>query len=136
MIPDLEDVFERQARRYDRPLDTWAELEKKAFGQAVGLNGYTILAEAEELAYLSEAKVAGPVLDLGTGRGWPGWLIAERAERNLVAIDVPMAGLQHAREAFAARDLSLRTQVIASDGMALPFASETFSSVVHTDVFC
>ena len=55
MIPDLEDVFERQARRYDRPLDTWAELEKKAFGQAVGLNGYTILAEAEELAHLSEA---------------------------------------------------------------------------------
>jgi ubiquinone/menaquinone biosynthesis C-methylase UbiE len=136
MIPDLEDVFERQARRYDRPLGTWAELEKKAFGQAVGSNGYTILAEAEELAYLSEAKVAGPVLDLGTGRGWPGWLIAEHVERNLVAIDVPMAGLQHAREAFAARDLSLRTQVIAADGMALPFASETFSSVVHTDVFC
>ena len=78
MIRDHEDVFERQARRYDRPLDTWAELEREAFGLAVGSNGYTILAEAEELARLSEAKVAGPVLDLGTGRGWPGWLVAER----------------------------------------------------------
>ena len=53
-----------------------------------------------------------------------------------MAIDVPVVGLKHARDAFAARDLSLRTQVIASDGMALPFASETFSSIVHTDVFC
>ena len=136
MIRDHEDVFERQARRYDRPLDTWAELEREAFGLAVGSNGYTILAEAEELARLSEAKVAGPVLDLGTGRGWPGWLVAERGHSNLVAIDVPVAGLRHAQEAFAAHGLSSRTQVIASDGIALPFASETFSSVVHTDVFC
>ena len=136
MISDLEDIFERQARRYDRPLGTWTELEKKAFGQAVGSNGYTILAEAEQLAQLSDAKVVGPILDLGTGRGWPGWLIAERTERNVVATDVPLAGLQHAREAFEARDLALQTQVIASDGMALPFASETFSSVIHTDVFC
>ena len=136
MISDLEDTFERQARRYDRPLGTWAELEEKAFGIAVGSNGYTVLAEAEQLMGLSDTRVAGPVLDLGTGRGWPGWLIAERTERIVVATDVPLAGLQHAREAFAARNLSLQTQVIASDGMALPFASETFSSVIHTDVFC
>ncbi len=80
MTPDLEDIFERQARRYERPLDAWAELEKRAFGQAVGLNGYTIVAEAEELARLSEAKVVGPALDLGNGRGRPGLLLTQRGK--------------------------------------------------------
>ena len=136
MIVDHEELLEHQARKYARPLSVWADVERAAFGEAVGSNSYTVRSQAEELGRLVAAAAQGPLLDLGTGRGWPGRLVAETHENAIVAVDIPLAALRLARSTFEASGLGSRAHVAAADARALPFASVTFGAVIHADVFC
>ena len=136
VIRDEQEVRDRQARRYDRPLGVWAEVERAAFGVAVGSNGYTVVAEAEELVRRAASAVAGPVLDVGTGRGWPGRLVVETRAVTLIATDVPVNGLRLARSAFDSSQVGAAAHVAAADASALPFQDASFSAVIHADVFC
>ena len=76
------------------------------------------------------------VLDLGTGRGWPAWLIAIEGGHRVVGMDVPEGALRLARDVFEAAGLAQRTLLCAGDASVLPFASGLFNAVTHVGVLC
>lgn len=113
-----------------------ALLEERVIGAVWGANGYTTLAQAEELhdhlALTSNARL----LDVGTGRGWPGLYIAQRSGCSVVGSDLPLAALKKAT-ARARRDaLDDRSAMVVASGSTLPFPPQTFDGIVHADVLC
>ena len=135
-LEDHGELIDRMAAKYVRPISAWAALEEEAFGAAMGSNGYTIREEAEALLALVDARPPGRLLDLGTGRGWPGRLIARESHHSVVAMDVPIEALRLARDAFEVGLAAASTHVCAGDGSALPFMRGSFDAVTHADVFC
>ena len=135
-IEDPGELIDRQAAKYARPMSAWTVLEEAAFGVSMGSNGYTGLAQAKALLAALAGPASARVLDLGTGRGWPAWLIAQEGGHRVVAMDVPVGALHLARDAFETAGVAQRTHVCAGDGSALPFVSGFFDAVTHVDVLC
>ena len=135
-VKDHRELIDRQAAKYARPMSAWTALEEAAFGVAVGSNGYTGLEEAQALLASLTVPANASVLDLGTGRGWPAWLIAIEGGHRVVGTDVPEGALQLARDAFEAVGVAQRTLVCAADASVLPFANDLFDAVTHVDVLC
>ncbi len=133
-IEHHKELIDRQRVKYDRPISAWMALEQAAFGAAMGSNGFTIQEEAEAL--VAAVPASGSVLDLGTGRGWPGKLIARDGGHRLVGLDMPVEALRLARSAFEAAGVADWAFVCAGEGSALPFASGSFDAVTHADVLC
>ena len=69
---------ERAARaqfseRYATPsAEVSAEIERRVIGALWGVNGYTTLEQADEVGRLLDLGPGRRLLDVGTGRGWPG----------------------------------------------------------------
>jgi cyclopropane fatty-acyl-phospholipid synthase-like methyltransferase len=135
-VEDHRELIERQAQKYARPMSAWTALEEAAFGVAVGSNGYTGLEEAQALLVSLAVPANASVLDPGTGRGWPAWLIAIEGGHRVVGMDVPEGALRLARDVFEAAGLAQRTLLCAGDASALPFASGLFDAVTHVGVLC
>ena len=76
------------------------------------------------------------LLDLGSGRGWPGVYLAKTTGCQVVLTDLPVDGLRIAAARAAAEGLDGRCAVVAASGRHLPFAAGTFDAVVHADVLC
>ena len=76
------------------------------------------------------------MLDVGSGRGWPGLYLAKVTGCSVVLTDIPKEGLATARKRAAVEGLAERSQAIVSSARRLPFQVESFDAVVHTDVLC
>jgi methylase of polypeptide subunit release factors len=135
-IEDHQELIERQAVKYARSISVWTALEKAAFGVAMGSNGYLRPDEAELLLASLALPRPGRVLDLGTGRGWPAWILAREGGHSVFGVDVPVEALRSARDTFEGGGVEEHTFVCAADGTALPFPSGFFDAVTHADVFC
>lgn len=111
----------------------WLDAERGAIGGNVGVNGYTTIAQADLLADCLEVGPGSLLLDLGSGRGWPGAYIAERTSCRAVLTDMPRAAL-----AVASGEFKDRTDVaiVQSTGANLPFPPRSFDAVTHADVLC
>jgi cyclopropane fatty-acyl-phospholipid synthase-like methyltransferase len=110
--------------------------ERLVFGTDYGADGWTTVDQADELARRLDLRTGHGLLDIGTGRGWPGLYLALRTGCQAVLTDQPVEGLKHA-VARAQRDrIAERTSVVAATAKALPFRPESFDAVVHTDVLC
>lgn len=112
-----------------------ALVEERVIGAAWGANGYTTLDQTDELVGHLALTPASRLLDVGTGRGWPGLYLAQRARCSVVGTDLPLTALQKAR-ARAAREQLDRADVVVASGGMLPFRSKSFDAIVHTDVLC
>jgi cyclopropane fatty-acyl-phospholipid synthase-like methyltransferase len=111
-------------------------VERLVIGGDYGADGYTTVAQADELARRLELAPGVRLLDLGSGRGWPGLYLAKSTGCHVVLTDVPIEGLQVAAARAAAEGLNGRCAVVAASARDLPFAAGTFDAVVHTDVLC
>ena len=107
-----------------------------AMGEDVGVNGYTTIAEADRLASLLDLSHRSLVLDLGSGRGWPGTYLSQRCGCRVVLTDLPIEPLRQARRYAESRNVSERVSAVCSDSHALPFGSGVFDAVTHADVLC
>jgi cyclopropane fatty-acyl-phospholipid synthase-like methyltransferase len=76
------------------------------------------------------------LLDLGTGRGWPGLYLAARTGCRVVLADLPLEGLRVAACRAHADGLATRVGVLAAAASALPFHPGSFDAIIHTDVLC
>ena len=112
------------------------EIEQRVIGGDWGANGYTTMAQAEALASGLGLSAADCLLDIGTGRGWPGLHLAERSGCRVVLTDLPLDGLRVAAARAAAEGLTGRVGVAVSAASGLPFRAGSFDAVVHTDVLC
>jgi SAM-dependent methyltransferase len=140
MIMTVRD--ERQARalfqeRYGNTLSPAASrIEQRVIGGDWGANGYTTMAQADTLAQGLGLSAADRLLDLGSGRGWPGLYLAARTGCRVVLTDLPLAGLRVAAARAAAEGLASRAEVVVSAASALPFRARSFDAVIHADVLC
>lgn len=110
-------------------------IRRAALGTEVA-NGYTTQAQAEEIATALALSRDQPLLDLGSGRGWPGSHVAKRTGCRLVVCDLPMNALRTATTLLRTAGLDGPTSVVRADGRSLPFADASFDGVSHTDVLC
>jgi len=123
--------------RYGRPAsDATRELERLVIGGDFGANGYTTVEQAELLAQRLDLRAGDRLLDVGSGRGWPGLYLAKVTGSSVVLTDIPEEGLATARRRAAVEGVAERSQAVVSSARRLPFKIESFEAVVHTDVLC
>jgi ubiquinone/menaquinone biosynthesis C-methylase UbiE len=122
--------------RYGIALSSVArQIERRVIGGDWGANGYT-MAQADTLAHGLGLSAADRLLDLGTGRGWPGLYLAARTGCRVVVTDLPLQGLREAADRAAAEGLAARAGMVVAAASGLPFRAGSFDAIVHTDVLC
>jgi len=85
-----EEVLKRFTDRYSMAASSALDaVEEEAIGAVVGANGYTTVAQADQLLEVLDLKPATWLLDIGAGRGWPGLYLSERSGCRAVVTDVP-----------------------------------------------
>jgi methylase of polypeptide subunit release factors len=133
---------ERKARahfgeRYAIPTsDANARIEQAVMGAVWGVNGYTTAQQADELGRRLDLAPGRRLLDVGTGRGWPGLYLAARTGCTLVGTDMPLDALLIAARRALTEELADRVALAAAAGADQPFRPGVFHAVVHTDVLC
>jgi 2-polyprenyl-3-methyl-5-hydroxy-6-metoxy-1,4-benzoquinol methylase len=120
----------------NRPSPTTCEIERRVIGGDWGANGFTTMAQADTLARELHLSAGDRLLDLGTGRGWPGLYLAARTGCRVVPTDLPLEGLRVAADRAASEGMAARTGVVAAAASGLPFRAGSFDVVIHTDVLC
>jgi methylase of polypeptide subunit release factors len=111
-------------------------VERAVLGSDYGATSYTTVPQAAELAERLQLGSAVSLLDLGAGSGWPGLHLATATGCAVVLTDRPGEGLRIAQQRALDDGLADRCRFVQSSGDRLPFRSEVFDAVTHTDVFC
>ena len=124
-------------QRYGAALPPVArQIEQRVIGGDWGANGFTTMAQADTLARELGLSAADRLLDLGTGRGWPGLYLAARTGCRVVPTDLPLEGPRVAASRATSEGLAARAGVVAAAASALPFRACSFDVIIHTDVLC
>jgi hypothetical protein len=124
------------AARYTLPrTDVVQEVERRVIGAVWGANGFTTVAQADLIAERLDLTLGKRLIDVGTGRGWPGLYLAKRTGCDVVLTDLPIEGLRQAQNRVEVESVSSLGAVVAS-ARYLPFANESIDAIVHTDVLC
>lgn len=128
------DSEERFRERYGLPQGgTAEEVERQVIGVAGGANGYTTVAQADLLAERVALGRGSLLLDIGSGRGWPGLYLAAQTGCRAVLSDLPKPALETAVRRADRDGLGRRVSVIQASGDRPPFPIGTFDAVTHTD---
>jgi hypothetical protein len=112
------------------------EIERRVIGGDWGANGYTTMAQADQVSGGLGLSAADRLLDLGTGRGWPGLYLAVRTGCRVVLADLPLEGLRVAAARARMERLAERASVVVAAASGLPFQPGSFDAIIHTDVLC
>ena len=134
---DEVDAASAFRERYGRPVsDATRTLERLVIGGDFGASGYTTAAQADLLGERLGLRAGHRLLDVGSGRGWPGLYLAETTGCSVVLTDIPEEGLRIALGRATSDGLAERSAAVAASARRLPFQAESFDAVVHTDVLC
>src|SRR5690349_8252354 len=116
--------------------DVNARIERSVIGAVWGANGYTTLDQADELGRQLRLAPSKRLLDVGTGRGWPGLYLAATTGCALVGTDMPLGALAIARDRARLEGIEHRVAVAVAGGAEQPFQRGSFDGIVLTDVLC
>ena len=134
-----KDEREVQAQFSDRyALESSAvvqEIEREVIGEVWGANGFTTVSQADLLAGHLELDSSSRLLDIGTGRGWPGLYLAKKTGCEVVVTDLPHEGLVIAAQRARTEGIRCLGEIVSS-AKALPFTDASFDAIVHSDVLC
>jgi len=128
IMPATSESF---AYKYARLSSNAARGVRVAVLGSASANGYTNVSQADRMGELLELAPGKRLLDLGSGRGWPGARIAERTGCDLVVSDLPLLALRD-----AAAPEGGASSVVCADGRLLPFRDACFDAASHADVLC
>jgi cyclopropane fatty-acyl-phospholipid synthase-like methyltransferase len=76
------------------------------------------------------------LLDIGSGRGWPGLYLARESGCTVMLTDLPEEAMRTAARRADAEGLVDRARMVISSARRLPFRPATQDALVHTDVLC
>jgi len=134
---DEKAVFERFSTRYRLGQAALVkDIERTVCGCDYGGTSWTTRQEAETVGRLLDLGPGRRLLEVGAGSGWPGLYLAQRSGCDIALTDLPLEGLQAARQRAAADDLPGACWTAVADGGALPFQSGWFDAIDHSDVLC
>jgi len=134
---DEQAVLDRFQRRYVlAKSDTMRELERYVCGCDYGATSWTTQDEADQMAQALDLGPGKRLLDIGSGAGWPALYLAKQSGCDVVLTDVPLQGLQIARERAVEDTTDGACWISVADGGALPFRDASFDAVYHSDVLC
>lgn len=102
-------------------------------GADVGANGYTTMAQADELADVLRLRSGVRLLDIGAGRGWPSLYLAKKTRCDVVLTDIPPATVREAAQRANEPLLSERCGFAVASADRLPFRTASFDAIVHAD---
>jgi SAM-dependent methyltransferase len=127
-----DELMKRFSSRYAEEGTAAGRLvERRVIGANVGANGYTTVAQAGQLVEALNLSPKSLLLDLGSGRGWPGLHVAARAECRVVLTDVPEAAIRTAQRRSA--DATDQVSLARASATHLPFAARSFDAICHAD---
>ncbi len=134
---DQRDALELFRERYAAPPNEVIDrIEEKVIGAAWGANGFTTVEQADELARRLHLEPGCRVLDVGTGRGWPGVYFAHAYGCDVVGSDLPFDALSKAALRAASEGVAERFGAVVAAGANQPLRAGSFDAVVQTDVLC
>lgn len=137
MTRDEDEAREVFAERYAvERAEVNRRIERKVIGGDWGANGYTTMAQADELAGLMGLDASRRLLDLGAGRGWPGLYLAKATGCSVVLTDLPVEGLAAAVRRAREETLSDFIGAVVASASGLPLREDVADAVVSCDVFC
>lgn len=135
MARPRKDTIDRFSKRYSVSASAvLRHIEREVIGGVFGANGYTTKAQAEQLIDALELRRSTRLLDLGSGRGWPGLYLAKRSRCRVVLADAPEEGLRIALDQASRSSVRERTDAVRGAGESLPFRKRSLDAVTHTDV--
>ena len=106
------------------------------FGSDYGADGWATVEQVDELAHHLGLAPGRRLLDIGTGRGWPGLYLVQTTGCTAVLTDQTNDGLGDAVARAGSDGVTKPILAIAATALTLPFRSSSFDAVVHTDVLC
>ena len=134
---DERDARAHFSERYALPAaDVAGAIERRVIGATWGANGYTTVAQADELGRRLRLGPSDTLLDVGTGRGWPGLYLATQFGCRVVGTDMPIDALTTAARRARRERIEDRVGLVAAAGADQPFRDKVFDAVVLTDVLC
>lgn len=116
------------------PTEITCSVEREVLGFDWGANGYTTRAQADRLRQQLALQPSDRLLDIGSGRGWPGLYLAASSGCEVVLTDMPLEGLRLARRRVRQEGLEEAARAVACSASAPAFGPAAFDGVVHTDV--
>src|SRR5215217_4301187 len=125
-----------QERYRNPPSRLIRQIEQQVIGGDWGANGFTTMTQADTLGRELGLSAGDRLLDLGSGRGWPGLYLAARTGCAVVLTDLPLEALLVAADRAISKGLAARTGVVAAAASGLPFWANSFDVVIQTDVLC
>ena len=102
-------------------------------GAGVGANGYTTMAQADQLADVLRLRPGVRLLDIGAGRGWPSLYLAKKTGCNVVLTDIPAATVREAAQRASEPPLRERCRFAIASADRLPLRTASFDAIVHAD---
>ncbi len=133
--------IEREAaalRRFGDRYQTWGGevsrlIDLETRGADVGANGYTTMAQADDLADVLRLRLGVRLLDIGAGLGWPSLYLAEKTGCDVVLTDIPTGTVREAAQRADEPPLNKRCRFAIASADRLPFRTASFDAIVHAD---
>ena len=111
-------------------------IERAVIGGDWGANGYTTMAQADELAGHLGLREGVTVLDVGAGRGWPGLYFAASTGCTTIMADLPYEGLALGLRRAREEGLRRRVSAVVASAASLPLRPGGLDAVIASDVLC
>jgi ubiquinone/menaquinone biosynthesis C-methylase UbiE len=112
------------------------KLEQSALGSDYGGTSWTTRQQVDVIAASLELNSGSCLLDIGSGSGWPGLLLAKLSMCDVTLLDIPLNALQQAAERAAKDQMTDRVRIVSGSGTQLPFKAQSFDRISHSDVLC
>ena len=131
---ELSEHFADEYRRAQTPV--MLDLERAVCGCDYGGTSWTTREEAERMGRLLDLTEGKRLLEIGAGAGWPALFLAGETGCDATLADVPHEALRIAADRVAREPVGGKISLTVADAACLPFKSDLFDAVGHSDVLC